>query len=87
MINNIIKHADATEVLVQLSYQDNLLALTVEDNGKGFDRAVVSLNGAGLSNMENRIKTLGGTFELNSSNGNGTTVFIEFDLTAEHKYV
>lgn len=87
LINNIIKHAEATEVLVQLSYQDDLLAITVEDNGKGFDPATVGSNGAGLSNMENRVKTFGGTFELNSSKGNGTTVFIEFELTTELKYV
>ncbi|WP_042479795.1 tetratricopeptide repeat-containing sensor histidine kinase [Solitalea canadensis] len=85
LINNIIKHADASEALVQLSFQEDVLSITVEDNGKGFDLTTAT-NGAGLSSIQTRVAALGGSFELTGSINNGTTVFIEFDL-AVNNYV
>jgi signal transduction histidine kinase len=37
LVNNAIKHADASEIIIQISEEENVLNLTVEDNGKGFD--------------------------------------------------
>src|SRR5206468_5605274 len=56
LLNNIFKHAKATEVLVQLLREENRLSITVEDNGKGFDiHDLEKTKGAGWANIRNRI--------------------------------
>jgi signal transduction histidine kinase len=77
LINNIIKHACASHALVQLSYHENVLSITVEDNGVGFknDR----LQGIGWIILKNRVNDLHGQVHVSSEPGNGTTVFLEFD--------
>lgn len=79
LVNNIIKHAEATEALVQLTVHDNLLLLTVEDNGKGFD--IHNATGLGLINLKKRVADANGTIDISSSEGNGTTVNLEFDIS------
>ncbi|XZF16236.1 sensor histidine kinase [Chitinophagaceae bacterium MMS25-I14] len=83
LVQNIIKHAKASNVIVQLSCPEgSILAITVEDNGTGFNtRGAAATNGMGLSNIESRTKALGGVFDLYSEKGNGTTVHIEFDFS------
>jgi signal transduction histidine kinase len=76
LIQNIVKHARATEAVVQLSYEDGLLSLTIEDNGRGFDPATAS-GGMGLAGVRNRLKIFGGIFDIQSANGSGTTIFFE----------
>ena len=80
-LNNIIKHASATNVNVLLERKKRSVSLIVEDNGKGFDVASVSKNGGsthglGLLGMRERSMLLGGNIEIESSSGSGTTVFI-----------
>lgn len=72
-LNNVLKHAEASEVLVRLERQQNQIRLVIKDNGKGF---VVhsSKSGIGLMNMQTRAENLNGTFELKSTPGNGCTV-------------
>ncbi|MDJ1479682.1 sensor histidine kinase [Cytophagaceae bacterium YF14B1] len=79
LLNNIIKHAGATEVLVQIARAENNLNLTVEDNGKGFDTSG-SYQGIGLSNIRSRVEYLNGNLEIQSSPGTGTSVNIDFTL-------
>ncbi|MCZ2355176.1 MAG: response regulator [Bacteroidia bacterium] len=75
---NIIKHSDATEVNIQLLLRENdNLVLLVEDNGKGFDTSDVKNKGFGLKNIESRIKTLNGQFNIDSAANHGTTVIVE----------
>lgn len=72
-LNNVLKHAKASEVLVQLECKNDKLHLTVRDNGKGF---VVQDNkcGIGLMNMQTRAEHLNGTFKLQSNPGHGCKV-------------
>jgi len=72
-LNNVLKHADATEVLVKLERTDDKLHLLVTDNGKGF---VVQghKQGIGLVNMQTRAENLNGTFELTTCPGKGCRV-------------
>lgn len=79
-LTNIIKHACAKEVIVQLSNSNNVLNLTIEDDGKGMDATTIGVNGMGLNNMRLRTIAKGGIFELSSSTA-GTTIFLEFDIT------
>ena len=71
-INNILKHANATQVSISLCEEDNHLALTVTDNGKGFDTLTIK-KGFGIINIYNRAENLGGTAEVISSPGKGCT--------------
>ena len=73
LINNVLKHAQATECLVQVSYLSEHLSITVEDNGKGFDSKTEN-NGMGWSNIRQRVEFLKGSLDLNSSLGSGTSV-------------
>ncbi|PQJ09870.1 hypothetical protein CJD36_018265 [Flavipsychrobacter stenotrophus] len=79
LVKNILQHAKATEVLVQLMLNDNVLSVTVEDNGVGFDKDNVT-TGIGLYNLQTRVSSLDGRIIIQSEYGKGTSVFIEFDL-------
>jgi len=72
-LNNVLKHAEASRVLVQLQRNNDKIYLTVADNGKGF---VVedNTNGIGLMNMKTRAENLNGTFTLDSKPGHGCRV-------------
>ncbi|RAW01002.1 tetratricopeptide repeat-containing sensor histidine kinase [Pseudochryseolinea flava] len=79
LINNTLKHSGAKNVLVQLSKTDAKVAITVEDDGKGFDTKQLSKSpGIGWANIMNRIETLNGVLDL-SSDANGTSIHIEFN--------
>lgn len=81
LVQNIIRHAASKQAIVQLAYHDELLSLTVEDDGAGFDLHTVKPNkGIGLKNIESRIKTLHGKLDIQSAPGKGTSVFIEVPL-------
>ncbi|MBL0357160.1 MAG: hypothetical protein IPP72_09860 [Chitinophagaceae bacterium] len=78
LVQNIVKHSKATEAIVQLSYNNGILSVTVEDNGVGFNAALHhGKNGIGLKNVESRIKMLHGKTDIQSHPGKGTSVFIE----------
>jgi two-component system, NarL family, sensor kinase len=78
LVNNILKHADAKTALVQLICKNKGLSITVEDDGKGFDQAIlISSNGIGYANLQNRVAYLAGTMDVQTAAGNGTSVNIE----------
>jgi signal transduction histidine kinase len=77
LLQNVMKHAAATQVLVQLSYAAEVLNITVEDNGKGFDTTIKSGEGIGLKNIRARIHALKGHIDIESRPGSGTTVYME----------
>ena len=82
LLNNIVKHAHATEALVQVMRHDDRLAITVEDNGRGFDpNAPNSHQGAGLSNVRSRVDYLKGEMDLLTEPGKGCSVHIECNLS------
>jgi len=80
LVQNILKHAQATEALVQLSQHDNFLSITVEDNGSGFDHSETQHSGMGLRSIETRTNGMNGCFTIHSARGNGTAIYLEFDL-------
>jgi signal transduction histidine kinase len=78
LLNNVIKHADAKNVLIQLAVENDRFNLTVEDDGKGFDlKANENPAGAGLANIKARAEYLNGTIDIVSAKGEGTSVNIE----------
>jgi len=84
LINNTIKHARATHAIVQLTKTNGGLSITVEDDGKGFDTALLRQSkGIGWSNIQNRVEFLKGRIDLQSAPGKGTSVMIE--ITFFHK--
>jgi signal transduction histidine kinase len=78
LLNNVIKHADAKSVLIQLSREKDRFNLTVEDDGKGFNISEHT-PGAGLANIKARAEYLNGSVDIISAKGEGTSVNIEGD--------
>jgi signal transduction histidine kinase len=75
LVQNIVKHAQATEMNLQLIRHAHELTLLVEDNGIGFITNNLTPDaGIGLRNIESRVAYLGGTLEVDSRPGRGTTV-------------
>lgn len=80
-VTNMIKHSGASEGIVQFESSGSILRITVEDNGTGFNTNNLSGKGLGLSGLACRISSLGGTIDIRSSPGNGTTIYIEIGAT------
>lgn len=74
-LNNCIKYSGAKKITVLLQYLPQLFILQVEDDGKGFD--ATQNVGIGLKSMLNRAQLIGGSFNLQSTEGKGTVVTIE----------
>ncbi|MDO7877474.1 PAS domain S-box protein [Hymenobacter sp. ASUV-10] len=80
LLNNVMKHAQATEARIYVVRENARLELTVEDNGVGFAAARLAtepLGGIGLTGVRNRVLLLGGTLDIDSRQGKGTIVSIE----------
>ncbi len=73
-LNNVIKHARATEVWLRVRWAEDELQIEIEDNGQGFDASQGRLLGNGLKNMQARLSGLGGRTEIVSRPGLGTRV-------------
>ncbi len=78
-INNAIKYADSTHIVVQLSHSENLLSINIDDNGKGFDQEEVDKNknsesGMGLVFMKERVQYVNGRVFINSIPNEGTRI-------------
>ncbi len=78
-LSNIARHANASEVYVDLHETAKLLTLTISDNGTGFDTTNVSV-GNGLLNTRRRAAQLGATLDLTSQPGHGTTLTLTLAL-------
>jgi signal transduction histidine kinase len=72
-LQNVAKYAEASNARVRLKEDDERLVFEVEDDGRGFDPAAAR-RGTGLQGMADRLEALGGTFEIKSVSGRGTTV-------------
>lgn len=81
-LNNVIKHAQARRVRVRVSFDDNTASMSIADDGVGFDprAAGVRSKRLGLTSMEERAQELGGTMQIVSSPGAGTTLRVEVPL-------
>lgn len=76
LVNNAVKHADASAIFLQCTVENGLLLIAIEDNGKGFNPQTNQRN-MGLNNIETRVKYLNGKMNIDSSPGNGTSINIE----------
>ena len=74
-INNSIKYAQPKNVTVNIEPDENGIAITIADDGKGFDREMVVM-GNGIHNMQKRIQDIGGDFDLVSKPNEGTKITI-----------
>jgi two-component system NarL family sensor kinase len=87
-LHNIEKHANATNVVIDVTHTDTNVTIRIEDNGDGFDlqkamRKTRSTQSMGLRNMRERIELLQGSFFIHSDVGKGTFVEIKAPLTLE----
>lgn len=82
IVNNILKHAKATVITIQINKLDDALNITVEDDGVGFrvDEAM-ERGGLGLNNISMRAKKLSGTYHIDSQPGKGTISIIEIPIS------
>jgi signal transduction histidine kinase len=83
-LNNIVKHAQATEVKFTIARANNRMTLSLEDNGCGFvpgaRSAVPGQGGFGLAGMQERAQLLGGEFRVRSAPGVGATIVVDIPL-------
>ncbi len=86
LINNALKYANASEILVNCSQNQDTFLITVEDNGSGFDAKKANLfDGMGLKNIKNRVDFLKGELEIDSQPQTGTVFNIELNVFEEQK--
>lgn len=84
-LTNVVRHSGATVVKIRLGITDNVLNLTIQDNGKGFDTtSALAANGSdrrwGLLGMLERVALLSGTLNIASAEGAGTTIDVRIPL-------
>ncbi len=79
-LTNIVKHAQASQVWVELSLEDNTVNLTVQDNGVGFSEESSKSKGIGLAGLRERITIAGGTLNISSTPERGTVLSAQFPL-------
>ena len=75
-LNNVVKHAEATATMIELSNRENIIQLVIKDDGKGFD-SFAARKGAGLNNIRNRVYLLNGNLTFNTQPGKGCTLVVE----------
>ena len=84
-VNNAIKYAEANYILVTINFNDNILSVVIDDDGKGFDDTILgkvpkntSEGGMGLFFMKERMNYINGRLFINSIPGKGTRVTINY---------
>lgn len=80
-INNVIKHASASEITLSIIYDDSMLTILIQDDGCGF-RPVDKFTGNGLNNLKQRLKDIGGVCRIESSSGQGTMVTMQLKVSS-----
>ena len=92
-LNNVVKHANATQVFISLKIIEDMLIGSVIDNGEGFDiknesfshSRNISYGGFGIYSMKQRAELMKGKFSIKSFVGKGTTIRIEIPLNPQEK--
>jgi two-component system NarL family sensor kinase len=81
LINNVVKHAGAKSAIVQVTFKEDVLGITVEDDGKGIDMQELAMaEGMGYRNIKSRIDFLNGNIDIQSEKGKGTSVLIKIPV-------
>ncbi len=81
-LSNVVKHAAARHVSIVLAQRGSSVAATIDDDGAGFDEAEVRPDALGLTGMRERLALVGGTLEIESTPGRGTTVAAQVPVAA-----
>ncbi len=84
-LNNIAKHSEADHVDIHLEYENGTVALSIRDDGRGFDPGQVPPDHYGLNIMQERAKAAGATLSIWSEPGQGTEVAIRWPAASEDK--
>ena len=82
-LTNVIKHAHASQVWVDLSMDDDEVTLTIQDNGIGFGEEQPRSNGIGLAGLRERITIAGGTLTVSSTPKRGTILSAQFPWSSD----
>lgn len=85
LLNNIIKHSKASEAVVQITFQADLLSITIEDNGIGLIKGAEQKDGIGLRSLQKRVKAMNGKIEFESASGQGLNAYLEFETVGLEK--
>jgi two-component system, NarL family, sensor kinase len=81
LINNALKHANCSEIIVDCSRNKNIFLMTIEDNGIGFNtNDIKDFSGLGIKNIQSRVELLKGKLDINSNSKKGTSINIEFSI-------
>ena len=81
LITNVIKHAEANNITINISLFDNNLNIIIQDDGKGFDALKINITkGMGIASIKTRINHLKGTFEIDSTIKKGTSIIINIPV-------
>ncbi|MFV2063156.1 MAG: ATP-binding protein [Chloroflexota bacterium] len=89
-LNNVAKHAAASNVLVRMRRYDDEVELSIEDDGEGFDvepalARAAGAGGVGLAGMQERVALLGGSMKITSEPGRGTVIRVRAPITTEDR--
>src|SRR5690606_39089901 len=85
LLHNIVKHAQATEAIIQFVREKNRLSVIVEDNGKGFKaQDLEKISHAGIATIQSRVAYLNGKVTIDSQRDVGTTVMMDFLINESH---
>ena len=83
-LNNVVKHAGATDAWLEFGLNDSTLAITIRDNGRGSPTQPGGRHGHGQENIRQRLARIGGTLEWTSQPGQGTTLVLRLPLDSIH---
>ena len=79
LVNNTMKYASASEILVQITREPDCITFIVQDNGCGFDTSAET-DGMGLQSIRARVASFGGNIQIDSKEGVGTEVYVELKI-------
>jgi signal transduction histidine kinase len=79
-LTNVVKHAEATTVRITFACGERSVALAIEDDGRGFSQARGAGGGFGLVGMRERVASVNGSLEIDSTRGAGTRIAVEIPL-------
>jgi PAS domain S-box-containing protein len=82
-LSNVARHAAATTCRVSLRWERGGAVLEIDDDGRGFDQTAVPGHGYGLDNLRERAKAIGGTLDITTQPGQGTTIRLGFNAELE----
>lgn len=85
LVNNALKHSQATIISIKLRFTPNYIAVSVADNGTGFEPKKLKRTGLGLKNLESRAEMMGADYKMKSFPGKGTFAVLRMKTEADKK--